>query len=410
MSNASALVRGVDLHELCQEYGTPLYVYDADVVRSQLESLRAAFGALEPKVLFAAKALSTFGVLQLVRSMGTGLDAVSIEEVRLGLRAGFLPADVLFTPSCVAFEEIEEAVQRGVGVTIESLSALERFARAFGDSVPCALRLHPRVRHEGPTGEALEAWHHDSKFGIDDSLLSHALGIIARRGVRVHGLHVHTISHAQSVEGWLAVAEAVFDKAERFRDLERLDFGGGFAPAGFGSDAPLDVADLGRRFAAAFTDFREAYGRRLALWLEPGRWLVAGAGTLLTRVQVVKSNGSAELAGVDSGFHHFVRPRLYGAAHAISNLSNPGGPPRRYDVVGQLCEPDAFASGCTLPEVREGDLLAIHDAGAYGSSMASNYNSRPRPAEVLVRDGAALPIRRRESLEDLLATQIALEL
>jgi len=397
---ASRSVQGVDLAELAAAHGTPLYVYDADVIRGQVALLRDAFPGA--RVLFAAKALTTVGILTLMREAGVGLETVSIEELRLALHAGFAPDELLFTPSCPDLGELTAAVELGVLCNLESLSSLDRFGARFGPEVPCALRFDPRLRDAGAD---IALWYDEGKFGIDASRADEVLALLARHGTRVVGLHVHSNNVVQDAGLLLRAAEVLFELARRLPDVRFLDLGGGFSvPMKPGEEVPAPAA-LARLLLPALDRFREELGRPLELWVEPGRFLVAESGLLLARVTLIKQSGEATLVGVDTGFNHLVRPKMYGAYHGIRNLTHGDGQPRPYTVVGNLCEGDTFATERSLPEVREGDLLAFESAGAYGASMASNYNSRPRPPEVLIDGGETRLLRRRETLDDLLRTQ-----
>lgn len=391
---------GFDPEAICETYGSPVYVYDSEVILRQLEIFRTAFAELPHRVLYAAKALSPVEVLRLLKEEGTGLDAVSVQEIELGLRAGFTPRDILFTPSFPSETDLDLAVELGARINIDNFGALEKFSGRHG-GVPCCLRLKPAVMAKDDTAR----WYEESKFGLSMQELEKAAKLVQEGALRVEGLHVHSSSVILDADVFTAAAKALFEAAERFPSLEYLDFGGGIKVPHREEDHVVNLAELAGRLAPAYSDFSRIYGRKLELWFEPGRFLVSEAGLLLTRVTGLKKNGDEVLAGVDTGFNHLLRPRLYGAWHEITNFSNPGGKPTEYRIVGQLCEPDDLAVERTLPEIREGDLLGFHNAGAYGASMASNYNSRPRPAEILLQDGEARLIRRRETLDDLLGTQ-----
>jgi len=391
---------GFDPEAICETYGSPVYVYDSEVILRQLEIFRTAFAELPHRVLYAAKALSPVEVLRLLKEEGTGLDAVSVQEIELGLRAGFTPRDILFTPSFPSETDLDLAVELGARINIDNFGALEKFSGRHG-GVPCCLRLKPTVMAKDDTAR----WYEESKFGLSMQELEKAAKLVQEDALRVEGLHVHSSSVILDADVFTAAAKALFEAAERFPSLEYLDFGGGIKVPHREEDHVVNLAELAGRLAPAYSDFSRIYGRKPELWFEPGRFLVSEAGLLLTRVTGLKKNGDEVLAGVDTGFNHLLRPRLYGAWHEITNFSNPGGKPTEYRIVGQLCEPDDLAVERTLPEIREGDLLGFHNAGAYGASMASNYNSRPRPAEILLQDGEARLIRRRETLDDLLGTQ-----
>ena len=400
----TGLPGGLDPLALCETWGTPLYVYDARIMQEQLATFRAAFSKLPHRILYAAKALSNIEVLRLFRKEGTGLDAVSVEEIELGLRAGFSPSGILFTPSFPSAADLDRAARLGARINIDSLSTLEKFAGCDGADTACCLRLKPWLR-TCKSPEAVERWRADSKFGIALEELDAACELARSSKVRIEGLHVHSSSVILDADVFLEAAGALFEAAGSIPGLEYLDFGGGIKVPHREEDPVIDLAGIARCLEPLYRNFSQEHGKELELWFEPGRYLVSRAGRLLARVTGLKKNDGEVLAGVDTGFHHLLRPRLYGAWHEITNLSNPGGEPAEYRIVGQLCEPDDLATARMIPEIREGDLLAFHNAGAYGASMASNYNSRLRPAELLLQDGEAKLIRRRETLEDLLRTQ-----
>lgn len=402
-ANAST-IQGVNVEELCNTYGSPLYVYDADKMVSQLEKLQQAFRGTRVVFKYAAKALTNLAVLKLMKKQGTGMDAVSIQEVHLGIQAGFDPADILFTPNCVSFEEVQEAVNLGVQINIDNISLLEQFGDAYHNSVPCCVRLNPNIMAGGNAN--ISVGHIDSKFGISIHQLKHILRVVKTHNIRVNGLHVHTGSDIIDTEVFLLGAQIIFDAARNFNDLEFIDFGSGFKVAYQEGDISTDLDYLGSKMIEAFEEFCTEYGRELELWFEPGKFLVSEAGSLLTRVNVVKTTPATVFAGVDSGLNHLIRPMMYDAHHDIENISNPTGVKRVYTVVGYICETDTFGYDRRLNEVREGDILAMKNAGAYGFSMASNYNSRYRPAEVLIYQGKAHLIRKRESFDDILRNQV----
>ena len=402
-ANAS-MIQGVNVEELCNTYGSPLYVYDADKMVSQLEKLKHAFRGTRVVFKYAAKALTNLAVLKLMKKNGTGMDAVSIQEVHLGIQAGFDPADILFTPNCVSFEEVKEAVNLGVQINIDNISLLEQFGDAYHNSVPCCIRLNPNIMAGGNAN--ISVGHIDSKFGISIHQLKHILRVVKTHNIRVNGLHVHTGSDIIDTEVFLLGAQIIFDAARNFNDLEFIDFGSGFKVAYQEGDISTDLDYLGSKMIEVFEEFCADYGRDLELWFEPGKFLVSEAGSLLTRVNVVKTTPATVFAGVDSGLNHLIRPMMYDAHHEIENISNPTGVKRVYTVVGYICETDTFGYDRRLNEVREGDILAMKNAGAYGFSMASNYNSRFRPAEVLIYQGKAHLIRKRESFDDILRNQV----
>lgn len=407
-SQGSYTIQGLPLVALAEQYGTPLYVYDAAKIASQYKNLYTAFEPLKVKLKYAVKALSNQAIIKLMHKQGAGIDAVSIQEAELALKAGVPASEILFTPNCVSFGEIERAVELGLVVNIDSISFLEQFGQHYGSSVPCCIRLNPHITAGG--NAKIQTGHIDSKFGISILQLRHILRVVQTYKLHVIGLHVHTGSEFLNADVFLQGAALVFDAAKDFPDLTFLDFGSGFKVAYKEGDIVTDLDELGSKMVDVFTAFCKEYGRELEIWFEPGKYLVSEAGVLLTKANIVKTTPSTVFVGCDTGLNHLIRPMMYDAYHSIINISNPEAVQRVYSVVGYICETDTLGSDRKINEVREGDLLAIMNAGAYGFSMSSNYNSRLKPAEVLIYNGQDRLIRRRETLEDLLATQVDIEL
>lgn len=401
-------IQDIDVADLARTFGTPLYVYDGNKIIQQFKTLRNAFSASDIKIKYAAKALTNLTVLKLLRAHGSDVDVVSIEEARLALLAGFKPEQIMFTPSGVAFEEIVQGADLGLTINIDNLPTLEKFGQKYGDSYPCSIRLNPHIMAGG--NYKISTGHTHSKFGISIAQLSDIKQTVKRYHLRVNGLHIHTGSDITESEVFLKMARVLFDVAHDFPDLRFIDMGSGFKVAYKEGDAVTNVYDLGLKLTREFNDFCQKYGRKLELHFEPGKFIVSEAGILLVQVNVVKQTPLLTFVGVNSGFNHLARPMMYEAWHDIVNISNPTGTQKTYTVVGYICETDTFASDRKISEVREGDLLAIKNAGAYGYSMASNYNSRLRPAEVLILNGKAILIREREQFEDLLRHQPDIDL
>ncbi|MBL7872911.1 MAG: diaminopimelate decarboxylase [Cyclobacteriaceae bacterium] len=402
--NGSYTIQGLDLSAVCKEFGTPLYVYDAKKIIDQLKSLQNAFSESDVRIKYAAKALTNISILKLLKKNGAGVDVVSIQEAHLALGAGFLPNEIMYTPNCVDFSEIVEGVELGMNINLDNLSVLEKFGKKYGNSYPCCVRLNPHIMAGG--NYKISTGHSNSKFGISVYQLPQIMELAEKYKIVINGLHIHTGSEITETEVFLKMAEILFGIARDFPSLKFIDFGGGFKVAYKEGDMVTNVYDLGLKLSKAFKEFYLSYGRKLELWIEPGKFLVSGAGNLLVRTNVVKSTPSVTFVGVNSGLNQLIRPMMYDAYHEIVNISNPTGSQKVYTVVGNICETDTLGSDRKLNEVREGDLLAIKNAGAYGYSMASNYNSRFRPAEVLIIDGEAKLIRRRDTLEDILRGQI----
>ena len=401
-------IQGVDLVKVAKEFGTPVYVYDAERIKSQFEQLNSAFTGVNLKIKYAMKALNNISILKYIKSLGAGLDAVSIQEVMIGLKAGFDPKEIIFTPSSVSFDEIDEAIELGLTINIDNISILEQFGDKYADTKPVCLRINPHIMAGGNT--KISTGHIDSKFGISVLQSRHLLRVIETYNIKVNGLHMHTGSDILDAEVFLRGAEILFDFAREFDTIEFLDFGSGFKVPYKEGDIKVDLQDLGAKISKAFGQFQKEYGRKVELWFEPGKFLVSEAGFLLVKTNVVKTTPATVFVGVDSGMNHLIRPMMYDAYHEIVNISNTSGTKRIYTIVGYICETDTLGWDRQLNEVKTGDILAIKNAGAYGITMSSNYNSRFRPPEVLIINGQAKLIRERQNLDDLLAGQIELDL
>jgi diaminopimelate decarboxylase len=400
-------MNAAQLLEVASEFGTPVYVYDETKITQQYKRLKKAFEPLDVKLHYAMKALTNTNILRIFNKMGSGLDAVSIEEVMLGLRAGFSPSSIMYTPNGVSFQEIEEALALGVMINIDNLSILEEFGAKYGKSVPVCVRLNPHIMAGGHAN--ISVGHIDSKFGISIHQVRHIKRIVDHYGMLVNGLHMHTGSDIVDADVFLQGAELLYEAATHFPDLTFMDLGSGFKVAYKENDYLTPIEDIGTKIAASFSKFCEAYGRSLELWFEPGKFLVSESGVLLVCVNVVKQTTSSVFLGVNSGQNHLIRPMFYNAYHRIENVSNPKGMKKLYTVVGYICETDTFGYDRPIGEANVGDVLAIHNAGAYGFSMSNNYNSRCRPAEVLFRKGIGHLIRKRETLEDITRNEVILD-
>ena len=397
-----------DLLSITDTFGSPIYVYDAEKISSQYKRLSNAFGSVPSlKINYAMKALSNISILKLMKKLGAGLDTVSIQEVKLGLKAGFTPEQIIFTPNGVSMDEIEEASLLGVQLNIDNLSFLEQFGSKH-PHIPVCIRINPHVMAGGNSN--ISVGHIDSKFGISIHQIPHILRIVENTKMHINGIHMHTGSDILDIDVFLYAAEILFDTAKHFKELQFIDFGSGFKVPYKEGDIQTNIEELGERLSSRFLEFCKEYGRNLTLAFEPGKFLVSEAGYFLVKVNVIKQTTSTVFAGIDSGFNHLIRPMFYGATHSIENISNPEGRKRFYSVVGYICETDTFASNRQISEITEGDILCFRNAGAYCYTMASNYNSRLRPAEVLWINGEAKLIRKAETFEDLLHNQIEIEL
>jgi diaminopimelate decarboxylase len=391
------------LIQLATEFGTPLYVYHAEKIKAQYERLQHAFAKTNTRFFYACKALTNTSILKYINSLGAGVDCSSIFEVRLALYAGFLPKNILYTSNGINFTEIEEAQALGVNINIDSLSNLEKFGKKYGHTYPVGVRLRPNILAGGHI--KISTGHDKSKFGIPVDQIQKVLDLVAEFDIFVNDLHIHTGSDIKDVDVFVKGIEKLFEVIPHFKDLESVDLGGGFKVPYEHGDTETDIELLAKKVGEAFADHPNPGGRQLQVWFEPGKFFVSAAGYFITRVNVIKETSSAVFVSVDSGFNHLIRPMFYDAYHRIENISNLNGAERKYSVVGNICETDTFAWDRNIKEVREGDYLVFYNAGAYGFEMSSNFNSRLRPAEILVKDGKPLVIRKREVFEDLLKNQ-----
>jgi diaminopimelate decarboxylase len=396
-----------ELVALAATFGSPLFVYDAEKIHAQYKRLTNAFSKIERfRINYAVKALSNISILKLLKTFGSNLDTVSIQEVQLGLFAGFEPQQIIYTPNGVSFEEIEEVAQMGVQINIDNLSVLEHFGAKY-PQIPVCIRINPHVMAGGNAN--ISVGHIDSKFGISIHQMPHILRIVENTKMQINGIHMHTGSDILDIEVFLYAAEILFDAAKNFKTLDFLDFGSGFKVPYHKNDIETNIEEFGKKLTKRFLAFEKEYGRPLTLAFEPGKFLVSEAGFFLAKVNVVKQTTSTVFAGIDSGFNHLIRPMLYGSQHFIENISNPKGKERFYTVVGYICETDTFANNRRISEIKENDILCFRNAGGYCFSMSSNYNSRYKPAEVLYKDGKGILIRERETFEDLLKNQIVMD-
>ena len=396
-----------ELLAAAERFGTPLYLYNADTIVLQYRKLLNSFKPLDVKLHYAMKALSNVNILRLLKKQGAGVDAVSIQEIYLALRAGFEPHKIMYTPNCVAFDEIKEAVELGVMINIDNLNMLEKFGAQYKNSISCCIRINPHILAGGNSN--ISVGHIDSKFGISIHQMRHVVRIVDHYSMNVIGLHMHTGSDILDADVFLRGADLLYDVAEEFPNLEFMDFGSGFKIAYKDGDMETNIEQIGKKITDSFQNFCKNHNRKLELWFEPGKYIVSDSGKLLVRTNVIKQTTSTVFAGVDSGQNHLIRPMMYNAYHRIENISNTNGEQKLYSVVGNICESDTFGFDRLLNEVHEGDILSISNAGAYGFSMSNQYNSRFRPAEALIINGETHLIRKREILDDLIRNEIELE-
>ncbi len=392
------------LIDLAERFGTPLYVYHAEKIKEQYEKLTSGFSAVDAKFFFACKALTNINILKYISSLGCGIDCSSINEVKLALHAGVPSEKILYTSNGISFEEIEQAVQSGVHVNIDSLSNLEKFGKKFKNSYPVGVRLRPNILAGGNL--KISTGHEKSKFGIPIDQLDLLKAIVDKYNIKIKTLHIHTGSDIKDADVFVHGIKVLSDLVAYFPELEVIDLGGGFKVPYEPDDEETDIALIADKLKKYLEAHLFKNGKTYQLWFEPGKYLVSQCGYLITKVNVIKDNGVQIFAGVDSGLNHLIRPMMYDAYHHIVNISNPNAEEKVYTVTGYICETDTFASDRLLHQVREGDYLVFYNAGAYGFEMSSNYNSRYKPAEVLVKDGEAFLIRKRDQFQDLLRNQV----
>ncbi len=386
------------LHHIASTYGTPTYVYDEAIIQKQIEQLQQVCPPLPHRLLYAVKANPHPAILHIIASQGWGFDVVSPGELFLLRRTGITPDRILFSPNFMTDEEMHEAHQEGVLLNIGELSRLQTYGEAYPGSDVC-VRLNPSIGagHHAYVVTAGE----ETKFGIPTSQIPEILELARRYNLRIVGLHQHIGSGFLSPEPLVAAARYLLEAAEHFPDLQFINLGGGLGIPYRPEEKPFPIERIRTTLFPLLEDFRGRYPHPVSFWMEPGRYVVGPAGTLLVRVTDIKETTHHRFAGTDSGMNHLIRPALYQAYHEILNISNPEAPLRTYTVTGNICETgDVLATDRAIPAIRKGDILAIKDVGAYGMSMASTYNLRPLPAEVLVRASGAIElIRPRPSID-----------
>ncbi len=391
-------IQGIPVLSLGEKYGLPLFVYDADVIARQFNTLSDAFEVKNIKFNYACKALSNVSILRLMKSLGAGIDAVSIGEIRLSLSAGFQPHEIVYTPSSVSFEEYEQAIALGVRINVDNLEILTRLAQSHPNQ-PLCVRINPHIMAGG--NRKISVGHIDSKFGISIHQLPSLVETVKSNQINIEGVHMHTGSDILDVSVFLRATDILFEAAKHFPDIAYIDFGSGFKVKYKSDDIETDIALFGKAMSDKFAAFCKKRGRDIQLMFEPGKYLVSESGYFLAKTNVVKQTPSQLFAGIDSGFNHLIRPMFYDSYHTIENATAPLGEKKIYSVVGYICETDTFAWNRPIAQIHAGDTLVFRNAGAYCFMMASNYNSRPRPAEVLLYQGRDYLIRKAEKYEDL---------
>ncbi len=396
------------LIQLTEKYGTPLYVYDTCKIKEQYRKMQKAFiGINKLEINYACKANTNLNILKFLKKIGGGLDTVSIQEIEIGLKAGFHPKKIIFTPNGVSIKEIRKAVELGVRINLDNLSILEQFGELF-KHYAIGIRMNPHIMAGGHS--KISVGHVDSKFGISYYQMPHVKRILKNTGLKIDGFHMHAGSDISDLHHFFSAYDVLFQTAMHFPNIDYINLGSGFKVSYSKEDLKTNLISLSHCIKDKFHDFCNTYGKNVTLIFEPGKFLVSESGFFLVKVNVIKQTTSTVFAGVDSGFNHLIRPMFYNAYHYIENISNPKGPFRFYTVVGYICESDTFGLNRKISEIREGDILCIKNAGAYCFSMSSNYNSRYKPSEVMIFNGKDFLIRKRETMKDLLRNVIEIKM
>lgn len=393
-----------ELKKAAVNFGTPIYVYDLSIIESQYRKLQNAFKNLDNyKIHFAAKSLSNISVLKFIKNLEIGLDAVSIEEVKIGIKCGFKKHEILFTPNGVNFSEIKEAKSLGVKINLDSLESIKDFSENYPND-PISIRINPGIYAGG--NEKISVGHSNSKFGIPEEFINDLIKMDEENRINVTGLHIHTGSDITKNNEFEKGIKKIFSIATKFKNIESIDLGGGIKIPYFSGDSETNLNDYAKAVEEEHNKFKNNTGKKLKIIFEPGKFLVSDSGYFITSVNYIKKSQNNNFIQVNSGFNHFLRPTLYNSYHEVINLSNPNDQKEECTIVGYICEKDTLAEKRMISKISKGDLLCFKNAGAYGYNMSSNYNSRLRPAELCIHDNSIKKIREKENLEDLLKNQI----
>jgi diaminopimelate decarboxylase len=392
----------ISAEKLVKKFGSPLYVYEHRKIIERSQDLQNFILYTPRKFLYACKANDNPDLMKIIKNEGFGIDAVSPGEVFRALDTGFEPGEILYTGNNTSNDEMTWLMDRDIMINMDSLSQLRRYGELENkrkkDEI--SIRINPGIG----------AGHHShcitggpkSKFGTYYDKIDKIKELTEKYNLKIIGMHQHIGSGILDVDIYKEAMNMIFNTAKQFPDLEFIDFGGGIGIPYAPEEKAIDMKKFGKEISDLFKGFCKDYGKKLRLILEPGRYIIAEAGTLLATVNTIKETPEHKFIGVDSGFNHLIRHAFYKAYHGIINASNVNDEKEFYAVAGNLCESgDLFSHGRDISKINEGDVIAITNAGAYGFSMSSNYNSRPRPAEVLVGAFEQSIIRRRETFEEL---------
>ncbi len=383
-----------------KEFGTPIYVYDAEAISAKYSKFISAFNVPSLKVHYACKALSNPHILKLMLSLGSHIDTVSLNEIRLARAVGFSSNQIIFTPNMISADELDQAIAWNVQVNVGSIRLLEHIGQNH-PGLSVGIRINPHIMAGGH--KKISTGHIDSKFGISIHQLPLIKRLVQALDIKVSGIHMHNGSDIIDSHVFMTAADILFNAARDFvKDLTYLDFGSGFKVKYFDQDVETNIEKLGNLMSKKFNAYCDEIGKKLSLYFEPGKYLVSEAGYFLAQCNQVKQTTSTVFIGLNTGFSHLIRPMFYDAHHEIINLSSTSKDKRVYTIVGQICETDTFAINRLLPETTPGDIICLKNAGAYCFEMASNYNAHGRPAEILMeKDGLRL-IRNAETFDDMM--------
>ncbi len=399
---------GNNPEDIVAKYGTPVYVYNERILRKRIRNVAGVVKKFPYKANFSMKANSNLTILKIVLEEGLNADAMSIGEVKLLEHAGF-PADrIFFVPNNVSDEELKYAIDKNIIVSLDSISQLERFGR-LAPGARCAVRINPGIG-AGHSDSVVTAGK-NTKFAVEEKDIPKLIETAKKHSLKIVGINQHIGSLFMEPDPYLAAVTNLLRIAHKFDDLEFIDFGGGFGTPyhKLSGEKEFDINLLTEGIEKLLGDFIAETGKQILFKSEPGRYVVADSSVLLGRVYATKENYDKKYAGTDIGQNVLVRPTLYGSWHDVEVLRDgkpvlPSSGTEVVSVTGNICESgDIIAKERELPIIKEGDLVCVLDAGAYGYSMCSPYNSRPRPAEVMIcEDGSVKCIRRAETFEDLI--------
>jgi len=408
----SDFYKGLDPSELLSQFGSPLYIYNEDILRRKCRDMKNLVNYKDFTVSFSSKANSNLAVLQIVRSEGLKIDAMSPGEAAIGLKAGFKPEDILYICNNISAREMKSVAEYGITIGVDSVSQLRNWGKISPGS-KVFVRFNPGVGigHN----EKVITGGENTKFGIDASDADEVLRITKELGLKLIGINQHVGSLFMEGNVFVEGARNLIETAKKFDDLEYINLGGGFGiPYKKQSgEKPIDLKKMGEMTYALIKQLNRELGRELKYIIEPGRYIAAECGVILGEVNTVKTSGGNKYIGTDIGFNILARPVMYDAHHDVEIYRKSYENSERQEVVnivGNICESgDVIAHERLLPEIFEDDIIAILDAGAYGHVMSSNYNFRLRPAEVLIRsNGEAVIVRERDEITEILSKYISI--